>query len=215
MKALSLSIPEALIIHVVEEYQRLAILTRDSVNKTIAESPEMNYLSTFSRYSLLHLGEWTHDDAFVLAILLLLFQLAVSLCWLLPLKGMANSVLSKLVVTIMQGVLAMPCIVVSSNLITEGVDLFISVPLFLLTLVNEVVREALQFDCSFANENRNVLVRIPRPLAPKLLELVLAGLFPVLSKLVPSTAFVLYVGAVLVLCLLQWIEYLRKFVYFN
>jgi hypothetical protein len=131
---------------VIEELQKICMVTRLSVNATLSASPEMYYVDQLCRVALLDLWE----GSLAVTLILLAAQAAVVGVLLVPTRGeMANELLSKYVYTLAQSVLTLPSIILSTNCVAQGVNVAPNALLFLLSTATSLLYESMQLECSF------------------------------------------------------------------
>ena len=86
VSSLKLTLPQVVALIVIEEFQKISIVTRSSVNPTLTASPEMAYVDQICRLFLLDLSSSSAHSIAITAVLLVA-QVAVLLALLLPTRG--------------------------------------------------------------------------------------------------------------------------------
>ncbi len=136
MTALRLTISQAVALIIIEEMQKICMVTRLSVNSTLSGSPEMYYVDQLCRVILLDL--WS--GSLIVTLVLLAAQAAVIGVLLMPTKGdMANELLSKYVFTLAESVLTIPSIILSTNCVAQGINVAPNAILFLLSVTTNLL----------------------------------------------------------------------------
>jgi hypothetical protein len=111
--SLRISLPLASFFLIIEELQKFAVVSRLASNPTIALSSEMVQVDAICRYLLLDVTELGGLGRQLLLLLLMVVQLLVTICYLVPIKEESiRKIVSKVVVSV-QMVLTMPSILVS------------------------------------------------------------------------------------------------------
>jgi hypothetical protein len=143
--SLKLTFSQAVVLIIIEEMQKISIITRYSVNPTLADSPEMAYIDQLCKIFLLDLFQINDSNNLIITILLLLAQILVILVFVIPFKGeIINEILSKYIVTFMKMVLTFPSITLSVNFVMHGVNIGPNLILYLLTVATNLIYESMQ-----------------------------------------------------------------------
>lgn len=137
---------QAVALFVIEELQRISIITRISVNPTILKSPEMFYVDSICKVLLLDIIEPSNNNSIVMTSLLIVAQLMIIAAIVMPYMGMTlNKLLSKYVITLMEMVLTIPTIIFSCNCIVQRVNIQLNFILYILAISTNIVFETMDF----------------------------------------------------------------------
>jgi len=165
----------------------------------------MAYVSQFSRYILLDFTN-PHDSLRnILTILLCIGQLIITVCYLAPISSLGlRQLLSKSIVTVLQYIIVIPSLLISTDSLSLGINSYTSAILLLLSTANIIAYKSMQFECSFEKEVSNVLVRVPRPMTQQLISLLMIILFPILNNMIYPTSFLIYLFVNFGVITFQW-----------
>jgi hypothetical protein len=84
--SLRLTLTQAITLIIIEEFQKISIVTRTSVNPTLSTSPEMVYINEICKAFLLDIFG-NDSDSIIITMILLFAQILILLAILLPIKG--------------------------------------------------------------------------------------------------------------------------------